>query len=82
VIISREDDYAQRPQDEREPPIGTARCLLAVMTAAGQNRLFGASGICRQVGPVPASYSLSIAFSFRLRFSPLHGLPLRAAEPA
>jgi hypothetical protein len=43
--------HGPQPQSEREPPIGTARCLLAVMTAAGQNRLFGASGICRLAGP-------------------------------
>ena len=60
------------------PPIGTARCLLAVMTAAGQNRLFCASGICRLAGPVPAGYSLH-CLQFPLRFSSRHGRPLRAA---
>ena len=59
------------------PPIGAARCMLAVMTAAGQNRLFGASGICRLAGP-PANYSLHCP-QLPLRLSPLHGLPSRAA---
>jgi hypothetical protein len=37
----------------------SVRCLLAVMTAAGQNRLFGASDICRLAGPVPANTHLN-----------------------
>jgi hypothetical protein len=60
------------PPTRALPPIGTARCLLAVMTAAGQNRLFGASGICRLAGPVPASCSLR-CLQLPLRFSRFTG---------